>query len=282
MKKSIIVLLYIFTLFLTLSIIFIIKTNFNSSHSDAISVFNNENKYYTIDLNGDHMKDVILISQDTSGADIVISTEDNIISMSTLLNKKIQSPFYLFFEDITADNTSEVIIYDLSEKTENILYVYSYSKGEFKNILEEQCESFGIIEFNDTKKLCITTDEEDYYVFSPSFDNALIKNSFSSLSSILRKDSYYELINMITGSNLSSKNGVGVFNQSTIPSSFINDLAHENSNYLGGYFTVQIDDITFEYSPTEWHSVMGSKSNVFSEYIFRIDDSSISLIKNPK
>lgn len=152
MKKSVLVLLYIFTLLLSLSIIFIINSNLNSSHSDAISVFNTENTYYTLDINGDHMKDVILISQDTFGADIVLSTEDNIISMSTLLNKKIQSPFYIFFEDITGDATPEIIIYNLIEKSENILYVYSYSQGKFKNILEAQCESFGIIEFNDTKK----------------------------------------------------------------------------------------------------------------------------------
>ena len=281
MKKSILVLLYIFTLALSLSIIFIINSNLNSSHNDSISVFNNENKYYTIDLNGDNMKDVILISQDTSGADIVISTEDNIISMSTLLNKKVQSPFYVFFEDITADDTPEVIIYDLSEKTKNILYVYNYCQGEFNNILEEQCDYFGIIEFNHTKKICITA-EEDYYVFSPSKDNTLTRNSFSSLSSILRKDTYYELINMITGSTLSSKNDVAILNHSTIPYRFINDLANENSNYLGGYFTVQIDDITFEYSPTKWYSVFSTEDNIFSEYIFRIDDSSISLIKNPK
>ncbi|WBW98925.1 hypothetical protein [Oceanirhabdus sp. W0125-5] len=278
MKKSIFVVSYFFILILSLSIILIIKSSPASSPDETISVFNKENTYYTIDLNGDHMKDIVLLSWDTTGADIVISTEDEIISMSTLLNKKVQSPFYIFFEDITADNTPELIIYDLSEKNKNILYVYTHTQGVFKNILEEQCQSFGLVKFTDSKKICITT-EKDYYLFSPTANNTLTKSPFSSLSSILREDSYFQLIDIITDSNLYSKHKEGTFKKSTIPSSFMEDIAHENSTYLGGYFSIEIDNETFEYSPTEWHSLFTKTDKQYLEYIFRIDKDSISMVE---
>lgn len=248
-KNKLISIILLTVLFIILLCSIYIVSNLRKT-DESICVLSRNKDYHLVDADGDKNNDVLLLSFNKEDADISLSLNDNIINVSDILPQSIHPPFYILVTDITLDEHPEIILYDIRSNRKNVLYVYDQTFSE-ESLFQMDCDYIGFMDNGYTKTLSIL-DNHLSYTLNPLSQGQFVKSYFPALSAVVLEKNFCEFV----------------------------DTALPDATYVGSYFSLNVGEDDYSFSPTTWHTIFKRGDDSLQECLITLDESSVSITKN--